>query len=77
MWIWSDHRREYGWLVFFVLVLTPALYLAFRYLTLLYGLVWLVMLSIGPLANKHPRARLFQMSLFAALLISILLAMIP
>lgn len=71
-----NDRHEHLWLALSVLILTPVLYVAFRYLLLIYGLVWVIMLSIGPISKKYPRVKLFQFGLFISLVISLLLGMI-
>jgi len=73
----SARAFEYLWVALIVLVLTPVLYLTFRHLILIYGLIWLVMLSVGFVSKKYPRVRLVQFSLFIALLASLLIGMIP
>ena len=72
---WS-RATEYGGVAVLVAVLTPLLYLSFRHLLLVYGMVWLLMLSIGPMSKKYPWTRLAQLSLFIALLFSMLIAML-
>ncbi|MFY9314848.1 MAG: hypothetical protein WAO95_04725 [Burkholderiales bacterium] len=77
MQLMSARAFEYLWVALMVVVLTPVLYLVFRHFILAYGLVWLVMLSIGFVSKKYPRVRLVQFSLFIALVVSMLIGMLP
>ena len=72
----ASSRNEYALLALFIFLLTPPLYLAFRHFILVYGLIWLAMVSIGPLSKKYPRARLVQIGMFIALVISLLMGMV-
>jgi hypothetical protein len=74
--ILSEQTREYLRIALFVLVLTPALYLLFRNYILAYGLIWMVMLSIGLLSRKYPQIRLYQFGLFMALLMAMFVGFI-
>jgi hypothetical protein len=73
----TNRMQEYLWLGLLVLVLTPAMYLLFRHSIVGYGVIWLTMLSIGPLSAKYPRVNLVQASLFISLVASLLIAMVP